>query len=268
MLPTRDDIDTSPILLSPSDQHLYMQKVGAINYLAMNTRPDLAFSIGWAARKLKNPTEFDMNQVNRILSYIFQTKHLGLTFTGIGGVVLSVYVDASYAIHDDRKSHFGVCMFIGDFSASIATKSKKAKCMAISSTEAEYLALCEGAKLIAWARQLLDELGYPQSGPTIVYEDNQSTIRMVNNGNDKGRTKHIDVRFHYVREMIENKQIVVQYKPTKEMIADILTKATPKPIFTQLRPNLLGLSYDNSVKTAMLMLHDVFTSRDGVDIQI
>jgi hypothetical protein len=203
MLPTRDDIDTNPILLSATDQHLYMQKVGAINYLAVNTRPDIAFAVGWVARKMKNPTEFDMNQVNRILSYIFQTKHLGLTFTGQGGVVLSVYVDASYAIHDDRKSHFGICMFIGNFSASIATKSKKAKCMAISSTEAEYLALCEGAKLVAWARQLLSELGYPQPGPTVVYEDNQSTIRMVNNGNDKGRTKHIDVRFHYIREMIE-----------------------------------------------------------------
>ena len=77
--------------------------------------------------------------------------------------------------------------------------------MAISSTEAEYLALCEAAKLVAWARQLLSELGYPQSASIVVYEDNQSTIRMVNNGDDKGRTKHIDVRFHYVREMIENK---------------------------------------------------------------
>ena len=265
MLPTRDDIDTNPILLSATDQHLYMQKVGAINYLAVNTRPDIAFAVGWVARKMKNPTEFDMNQVNRILSYIFQTKHLGLTFTGQGGVVLSVYVDASYAIHDDRKSHFGICMFIGNFSASIATKSKKAKCMAISSTEAEYLALCEGAKLVAWARQLLSELGYPQPGPTVVYEDNQSTIRMVNNGNDKGRTKHIDVRFHYVREMIENKQIVVQYKPTQDMIADILTKVTPKPIFNQLRPSLLGLSHEKVIKTALITINDVFTSRDGVD---
>ena len=214
---------------------------------------------------MKNPTEFDMNQVNRILSYIFNTKELGLTFTGKGGVVLSVYVDASYAVHDDRKSHFGICMFIGDCSASIATKSKKAKCMAISSTEAEYLALCEAAKLVAWARQLLSELGYPQSAPTVVYEDNQSTIRMVNNGNDKGRTKHIDVRFHYVREMIENKQIVVQYKPTKEMVADILTKATSKPIFTQLRPHLLGLSSEEVIKKALISINDVFTSREGVD---
>jgi hypothetical protein len=91
---------------------------------------------------------------------------------------------------------------------------------------------------------------------------------MVNNGNDKGRTKHIDVRFHYVREMIENKQIIVEYRPTKEMVADILTKATPKPIFAQLRPNLLGLSSEDVIKKALITINyynDVFTSRDGVD---
>lgn len=218
MLPTRDNVDPSPLLLTPRDCTDYMQKVGSLNYLAVNTRPDISFAVGWVARKMQHPTEHDMLQVTRILNYVFNTRDLGLTFRGQGGVVLSVYVDASYAIHDDRKSHFGTCMFIGSLSGSIATKSRKAKCMAISSTEAEYLALCEGAKLVAWARQFLSELGYPQPNPTVVYEDNQATIKMVNNGNDKGRTKHIDVRFHYIREMIQKGQITMEYKATANMV--------------------------------------------------
>jgi hypothetical protein len=263
MLPHRDNIDKSPILLLPSRRNIYMQKVGSLNYLAVNTRPDIAFAVGWVARKMQQPTEYDMLQVDRIINYVINTKDYGLTFRGKGGVVLSVYVDASYAIHDDRKSHFGTCMFIGDFSASVATKSRKAKCMAISSTEAEYLALCEGAKLVAWARQLLSELGYPQPGPTVVYEDNQATIKMVNNGNDKGRTKHIDVRFHYIREMIEQGQIKMEYKRTEDMVADILTKASEKSVFDKLRPVLLGLSPDE-FKVSLLVLRDVFTSKEGV----
>jgi len=267
MLPHRDNIDKSPILLLPSFRNIYMQKVGSLNYLAVNTRPDIAFAVGWVARKMQQPTEFDMAQVDRIINYVINTKDYGLTFRGKGGVVLSVYVDASYAIHDDRKSHFGTCMFIGDFSASVATKSRKAKCMAISSTEAEYLALCEGAKLVAWARQLLSELGYPQPGPTVVYEDNQATIKMVNNGNDKGRTKHIDVRFHYIREMIEQGQIKMEYKRTEDMIADILTKASEKSVFDKLRPALLGLSPDE-FKVSLLVFRDVFTSKEGVGWQL
>jgi hypothetical protein len=264
MLPHRDNIDSSPILLLPTSRTLYMQKVGSLNYLAINTRPDIAFAVGWVARKMQQPTEYDKLQVDRIMNYVINTRNLGLTFRGQGGVVLSVYVDASYAIHDDRKSHFGTCMFIGDFSASVATKSRKAKCMAISSTEAEYLALCEGAKLVAWARQLFSELGYPKPGPNVVYEDNQATIKMVNNGNDKGRTKHIDVRFHYIREMIEQGQIKMEYKRTEDMIADILTKAPSKPIFEYLRPALLGLTDEEHIKVGLFLSRDVFTSREGV----
>jgi hypothetical protein len=183
----------------------------------------------------------DMVAVDRILNYVYNTRDYGLTFNGTGGVKLSMYADASYGSHVDRKSHYGIALFIGDRSAAIVAKSKKGKCMANSTTEAEYLALGEGAKLLAWARMFLKDLGFEQKEPTKVYEDNKSTIDMVNNGNDKGRTKHIDVKYHYIRELVKENKIKMIYKESAAMIADMLTKSVPYPIHEDLVFGLLGI---------------------------
>ena len=149
-------------------------------------------------------------------------------------------MDASFACHEDRKSHFGITLHLSPKDASFHTISKKAQCVALSSTEAEYLALCEASKLVAWGRQFLNELGFIQDTPSIIHEDNKSTIHMVYNGNDKGRTKHIDIRFHYIREMIANQQVSVTYLNTEDMISDMLTKPLEPRSFLKHRDNLLG----------------------------
>ena len=97
-------------------------------------------------------------------------------------------------------THYGFSIHLNNFSGSCITVSKKDKLLALSSTEAEYLALFEASKTIMWLRQILEELGYPQPTPTMVHEDNKSTITIISNGNDRGRTKHMDLRYHYVRE--------------------------------------------------------------------
>jgi hypothetical protein len=131
-------------------------------------------------------------------------------------------------------------MHIGTNSGSFHAVSKKAKIMALSSTEAEYIALFELAKLISWARQFLQDLGFPQLSPTVVFEDNKSTIHMVEFGTDRGKTKHMDVRFHYIRELVQNGSITLQHQSTLLMVADILTKALPSDSFLRLRQHLMG----------------------------
>ena len=111
--------------------------------------------------------------------------------------------------------------------------------MALSSTEAEYLALFE-AKSIMWLRQFLEELGYPSTSPTLVHEANKSTITIISNGNDKGRTKHMDIHYHYVQELVERKQLSVNYCPSPQMIADMLTKPLDIKNFNSHRTKLLG----------------------------
>ena len=184
-----------------------------------------------------------MLAVDRIFRYIAGTKHLGLTFrkdTSLDGLRLFITVDASFALHDDRKSHYGITMHLGRFSGSCFSSSKKAKSVTLSSTEAEYMALCEAAKLVAWGRQFLQELGFDQILPTIIYEDNQSTIHMVNHGNDKGRTKHIDIRYHYIREKVADRSILIEYLPSLLMISDILTKPLTGSFFLRLKDRILG----------------------------
>jgi hypothetical protein len=189
---------------------------------------------------MKQATQHDLDVAHRILSYIIGTKDMGLTFQGKGDITLWTTCDASYANHPDRKSHFGITMHIGDGSGSIHSVSKKSSGVPISSTEAEYNSMFEDGKLIAWARQYLYDLGFPQLQPTMIYEDNLSTIHMVQNGNDKGRTKHMDVRYHFIRTLLLSKKVQLSHLPTHEMTADILTKPLDSTAFIKLRSKLLG----------------------------
>jgi hypothetical protein len=182
-----------------------------------------------------------METVDRIIHYLVGTSSLGLHLHSHEGIVLSATVDASYASHSDRKSHSGFTLHIGSSSGSFLSKSKKQTVTADSSTIAELIAAFLASKEIAWACSILQELGYQQNTPTVLYEDNKSTIHMINNDSNSQKTKHIDVRYNYVREKVAQGDIVMEYRPTSEMTSDILTKALPPKQFLHLRPQLLGM---------------------------
>jgi hypothetical protein len=237
-------VDSKSRPLSSIEMDDYMSKVGAVQYLTIKTRPDLTYAIGRCAMHLKDASENDMKAINRILRYIYHTKDIPLQFGGIVEGKLLSFVDASYASHSDRKSHYGISIHYGASSGSIHTISKRTKVVALSSTEAEYIGLCEAAKVVAWARQFLAELGFEQNSPAVLFEDNQSAISMVNNGNDHGRTKHIDIRYHYIRDLVKSGQIDVKYLDTDNMVADTLTKALDKKKFLKFRNNIMGFNLD------------------------
>ena len=105
----------------------------------------------------------------------------------------------------------------------------------MSSTEAEYIALCGAAQETVWLRNLSKDVGFKQSEPTVLFEDNQGAIALSRNPKDHPRTKHIDIKYHYIRETIENKQVQLLYCPTADMVADTLTKGLPKYSFEKCR---------------------------------
>ena len=109
-------------------------------------------------------------------------------------------VDSSYASHLDRKSHYGISIHMNNNSGSCVSVSKKSTIIALSS---EYVGMFEASKIIMWLRQFHLELGFPTTKPTILFEDNKSAIHSSENGNDNGRTKHMDVRYHLIRELIK-----------------------------------------------------------------
>ena len=143
-------------------------------------------------------------------------------------------MDADYAgCLDDRKSTTGyVFLFNGN---PISWKTQKQSIVAQSTTEAEYIGLVTVSREMIWLRGILEDLGHPQEGPTIIREDNIGAIHLTRNPVFHQRTKHIDVRYHLVRDYIERNLLEVEYCETNNMLADFFTKALPKAKFQQLR---------------------------------
>jgi hypothetical protein len=130
--------------------------------------------------------------------------------------------------------------------AVVAWSSKRQRIIVTSTTEAEYVALCSAAKQGIWLRNLLYEIGYenylPEPGKIRLLGDNQSALSLVNNPENHQRTKHIDVQYHYTRELVESGALTIGYCPTKQMLADALTKPLNRSAFTGLIRQLFGLA--------------------------
>ena len=232
--PTNQRLDTAGI-------KLYQSKVGSILWSAIGTRPEIQYATNIHSRYTKSPLRGDMVTLDRVLEYLVNSPELGLVLGGLGGVVLYATVDASYGTHEDRKSHSGCTLHIGEGSGAFMSRSKKQTVTADSSTVAEFIATHLASKEIMWARAILEEMGYGQDQPTVLGEDNMSTIAMINNDSNGQKTKHIAIRFNLIREQVRSLAIQLQHLPTKEMTSDILTKALdPKP-FAHLRRKLLGM---------------------------
>ena len=270
--PRTEHSDNNKLLLKKGITD-YQSRVGSLLYLATHTRPDILYAVNMASRQCKSPTEGDLDAVDRILNYLAGTRTLGLCFHAPSGVKLVATVDASYGTHTDRKSHTGITLHIGESSGSFLTRSKKQSITADSSTAAEYIAAHSAAKEIQWARSLLDELGYKQQEPTVLFEDNKSTITMVNNDSHSQKTKHIDIRYHYIREAVQRKQLVMEHLPTKEMTSDIATKPLGPTEFLRKRPLLLGMTavinrdrYDQGWRYEILKKNSNFPSYIDEDL--
>lgn len=161
----------------------------------------------------------------------------------LGGdnVTVSGYSDADWASQLHRHSISGFVYFIGN--GIVSWSCKKQPIITLSSTEAEYVALTHSSKDILWIHKILSEfsLVFNFSIPTVLHCDNQGAIRLSKDSTFHGRTKHIDVHFHFIRQTVSSGQIILKYCPTNEMVADIFTKSLPHPKFQRFR-DLLGLS--------------------------
>lgn len=238
--PISTPVDTSLKLLQASDdsqcvdQKLYQQAVGSLLYLSVKTRPDISYAVGNVARYCSRPTQQHWRAVTRILRYLKGTIDYGLHYVKHHPSKVVGYSDADWAGDiNDRKSTSGYVFMKSD--AAITWRSKKQTCVALSTAEAEYVALSSATQEAVWLRKLTSELSYSADEPTIIFEDNQSAIAISRNPQFHGRTKHIDIKYHYVRDQITQKSIDLVYCPTGEMIADLFTKGLAEIQFNKLR---------------------------------
>jgi hypothetical protein len=238
----------------PTDRQRYMEITGTLMYAAISTRPDIAHAVFYLASHMVAPTRLHMAAADRVMRYLAGTRGLGLIFGSRNGGVLGdsrghtrtqvdvcAYADADWAnSKGDRRSITGwVSKVNGD---PISWASKKQRTVALSTCEAELYAESAAIQEVLWLRGLLKELGLQSQVGSIVHGDNQSAIAVTKNGIKGERTKHVDVKYHFVTETVDRGDVQLKWIPTAEQQADIFTKALPQPSFEQLRAQLMATS--------------------------
>jgi hypothetical protein len=206
----------------------FAKRLGELQFLANATRPDIAHAINRLAAYTANPSLQHMGALKRILRYLAGTKSYGITYhnspesTTENPNIISGFADAAFANQDDCKSTSGYVFMASG--GAITWRSKKQTTVALSSTEAEYIALAEAAHESCWLRNLYDELGYPQSHPIIIRGDNNGSIAMARNPQFHQRSKHIAIRWHLIRDLVSDGILTIKECRDPEQTADVLTK--------------------------------------------
>lgn len=201
----------------------YRKLIGMLLYISTNTRPDVSAAVGILAQRVSKPRELDYTEALRIIKYLVATKDEKLKMFSKNESKLLAFSDSDWAQDPvTRKSISGIICKV--FGAPVSWSSRKQDVVSTSTTESEFYAISEAIKEILWLKNLLSDFNVQTDPTTDIFCDNQSTIKMLENSSFSARTKHIDVRLHFVRECVEQRKIQLQYCPSEDNIADILTK--------------------------------------------
>ena len=229
------------------DKTMFRQMVGSLRYIC-NTRPDVAYGVGLVSRFLKAPLQGHLNPVKRLLRYLKGTIGFGLLFpTNLSNNSCEMigFSDADWCgDKTDRKSTTGYLFQLGN--AAISWCSKKQSVVALSSCEAEYIAASMSACQAIWLEALLDELKVKSENGMLLMVDNKSAISLAKNPVAHGRSKHIETRFHYLRDQVYNGRLRLDFCRSADQLVDILTKPLKKERFEDLRRKM-GLRSSNEI---------------------
>ncbi len=214
----------------------YRESVGALLYLTLQTRPDLAYAVGQAAKYCQDPNAEHWQALVQIFGYLNGTKNFGIWIGGERTGLIG-YSDADFAGDTgDRKSTSGSIFFFHN--GPVAWASKKQPCTALSTTEAEYISACEAAKTAVWLSYLLQDFTGEVQTKVPLYCDNQGAVRLVYNAEFHQRTKHIQLRWHWIREKVTEGRIEIKFVGSEDQLADIFTKALAAPQFEKMRARI------------------------------
>ena len=228
--------DENGKLVNPTE---FKSLIGGLRYL-VHTRPNIAFPVGMVSRFMEKPTALHLSATKRILRYVKGTLSYGLVYTkSRGDYLLTGFSDRDFGGNiDDRKSTGGMAFYLNE--SLITWVLQKQHCVALSSCEAAFMAATAAACQGIWLQKLLSQVSEVLPGPVMLYIDNKSAIDLTKNPVFHGRSKHIDIRYHFIRECVEQGSIIVKHIKTEEQRADVLTKALHITKFEQMR-KLLGV---------------------------
>lgn len=232
-VPIDEDAADAALLLR-TDKKRYQAITGSLMFAMTTCRPDIAHAVNMLARKMSAPRACDMQSAKRVLRYMNGTQRLGLLFRFESGIEanLCAYADADWASDKiERRSTTGYVVLLNG--TPVSWSSGLQGVVALSTCEAEYVALSECCRELAYLRGVMAFLREPIDDAITVYEDNQGTIDLANNPCHHKRSKHMDVKFHYVRRAILEKTVVVKKVHTDLNRADVMTKAANYPMFSR-----------------------------------
>jgi hypothetical protein len=225
--------------LEKDKREFFHATVAKLLFLCKQGHPDIQTAIAFLCTHVQAPTRHDYNKLSRVIKYLRGTEQLILRLSADNLNIIKWWVDASYGVHYDMKSHTGGVMSLGTGAAYSA--SKKQKLNTKSSTEAELIGVDDVLPQALWTKYCMEAQGYGVT--TLLNQDNQSTIKLADNGkasSGKG-TRHINIRYFFITNRIARKEIAIQYCPTKQMIADYFTKLLQGKLFYKFRDQIMGV---------------------------
>ena len=227
--------------LSEDDADRFHSITMQLAYLAHRGRPDIRTAISFLSTRVSKPDEDDNRKLGRVLKYLQTTMNLVLRLEGKPEWIVKCWVDASYAVHPNTKGHTGGFMTLGK--GAVIGFSAKQKLVARSSTECELIGIPDVMPSLLWTRNFMEAQGIAVKD-VVLHQDNQSSILLAKNGrlSSSKRTKHIDVRYFFVTDRINKKELRIEFCPTEQMIADFFTKPLQGRLFYQLRDLIMNIA--------------------------
>jgi hypothetical protein len=224
--PSLDDFFDPPTNTTPIKKKYYQHVIGNVVY-CLAAKINLRKEIIYLSTRQALPVQSDMDKTIRVLAYLLHHNHEKIRFSGTD-YQIHLWCDASYGTHPDGRSHDGYYITVGENNGAICSHSaKQTHCVAQGSMEAEYVALTPGAKRALHFRRFLHAMGFLQTGPIVIHEDNKSAINLAYSPQIPQKSQHIHVRYHFIRDLVASNIVRFVYTATNDMVADLLTKTLP-----------------------------------------
>jgi hypothetical protein len=245
-----------PEVVDPNVHRRYRSIVGCLSYLVNMTRPDLAFSYSQLSKFVQYPGMAHLEAAERVLQYVRGTYDQGISFYDLGPDkrnILGGWVDSDFASDiDSRKSMTGYLMSLNG--GPISWKSSRQGGVTLSSSEAEFVAASQAGQEVVYLRALLRGFGYTQKGPTEIWEDNASCIMMSEKPTNRDRSRHVDVKVHFLRDLVRDGHVKLLKCAGPQNVSDALTKSLPRPAFEKHREFMVGTRVPFSVSILRRLL--------------
>ena len=245
------EINNKAEKLTKINSELYHSIVAKLLWVMKRGRPDIETAIAFLCTRVKDPDVDDWEKLKRLLCFLSETINDVRVIGASSMEILHTWIDASFAVHDDMKGHTGGTMSFGK--GVLHAKSSKQKLNTKSSTETELIGVSEYIPYTIWMKNFLHEQGYKVTGN--VYQDNQSAIKMEKNGRNSctGNSRHVNIRFFFVKDLVDKKEIEIVYCPTETMLADFFTKPLQEKLFHMHRAVIMGWNSVESLKPKIVL---------------